>query len=162
MPARLPTPSLQAQADIWSYGVLIWEIASGQDVTRYTPLALTSMPPPEGVRRGAAAAGAGQARAATRRAGGADLHGVRETSSRKQACNANWLNRLVHAQPLPQAEGESGGQAGRPAIAMPRSAPQLARHIFASCTQQEPSLRPNAAQLVEWLRGGKVCDCCAV
>lgn len=45
---------------------------------------------------------------------------------------------------------------------MPPTAPQLARHIFATCTQMDPELRPNAAQLVEWLRGGKVCTCCAV
>lgn len=48
-PAHLPS---FCQADIWSYGVLIWEIVSGQDVTRYAPLAFTRMPAPAGVRRG--------------------------------------------------------------------------------------------------------------
>lgn len=70
----------------------------------------------------------------------------------------------IPSHPLahPQSKDEGGGKGGRPAIAMPPTAPQLARHIFATCTQMDPELRPSAAQLVEWLRGGKVCTCCAV
>ena len=43
------------QADIWSYGVLVWEIASGQDITRYAPLALSRLGG-SGVRLGVEAA----------------------------------------------------------------------------------------------------------
>ncbi len=33
--------SVQSQADIWSFGILIWEIASRADITEYQPLAYT-------------------------------------------------------------------------------------------------------------------------
>ena len=36
-PTPTPTPK---QADIWSYGVLVWELASGQDITHFQPLAM--------------------------------------------------------------------------------------------------------------------------
>lgn len=98
MAHRVPPPG--PQTDVWSFGILAWELSAQQDITRYQPLAVT-------------------------RLGGSS-------------------------------------QASRPTITMPPAAPQLARHIFATCTQMDPELRPNAAQLVEWLRGGKVCSCCAV
>ncbi len=34
----------------------------------------------------------------------------------------------------------------------PPAAPHVARHIFEACTQLEAALRPNAQQVVEWLR----------
>lgn len=37
-----PHPSTTpSQADMWSYGVLVWEIVTGQDITKFQPLALT-------------------------------------------------------------------------------------------------------------------------
>lgn len=34
---------LPFQADIWSFGVLVWEVISGDDITMYQPLALTML-----------------------------------------------------------------------------------------------------------------------
>lgn len=31
------------KADIWSYGVLVWELATGEDITQYPPLATSKM-----------------------------------------------------------------------------------------------------------------------
>lgn len=30
------------RADLWSLGILVWELATGADITRYQPLALTA------------------------------------------------------------------------------------------------------------------------
>jgi hypothetical protein len=29
------------KADIWSYGILIWELISGEDITEYQPLSIS-------------------------------------------------------------------------------------------------------------------------
>ncbi|KAL4424682.1 hypothetical protein ABPG77_004489 [Micractinium sp. CCAP 211/92] len=85
------------KADIWSVGVLCWEIVSGQDITQLEPLAMSRQ--------------------------------------------------------LQAAQGDAPADASA-RVAMPPDAPPLARLIFQSCTQLDPALRPNAAQLVEWLRSG--------
>ncbi|KAL4420423.1 hypothetical protein ABPG75_010079, partial [Micractinium tetrahymenae] len=85
------------KADIWSVGVLCWEIVSGRDITELQPLAM--------------------------------------------------------ARQLQAAQGTQPGGAGD-SLALPPDAPPMARLIFESCTQLDPALRPNAAQLVEWLRAG--------
>lgn len=92
----------------------VWELATGQDITRFTPLAIS--------------------------------------------------RQMQGQQPQPQqgnggpagGAGDSSSSGGGSTPDMPPSAPHAARHIFASCTQLDPTLRPNALQLVEWLRGGKV------
>lgn len=33
------------KADIWSYGVLIWELVSGEDITDFQPLAMSRQVP---------------------------------------------------------------------------------------------------------------------
>jgi hypothetical protein len=48
---------------------------------------------------------------------------------------------------------QAAGQAAAPVVEMSEGAPPVAAHIFAACTQLDPSLRPNAQQVVEWLRG---------
>lgn len=61
------------KADIWSYGVLVWEIVTGEDITDYKPLAVSKQ-----VRGGARLHGAGRGGTAqaskqagrTRRGGG--------------------------------------------------------------------------------------------
>lgn len=50
---RFRTP--QTQADVYAFGVLVWEIVSGADITLYQPLGITAMQAPAP----AAAAGPG-------------------------------------------------------------------------------------------------------
>lgn len=50
-PTPTPTPK---QADIWSYGVLVWELASGQDITRFQPLSMARQ-----IQAGGASGGVG-------------------------------------------------------------------------------------------------------
>lgn len=65
----------------------------------------------------------------------------------------SWFNPRAPSHPACAAQSDAPADAGA-RVAMPPDAPPLARLIFQSCTQLDPALRPNAAQLVEWLRAG--------
>lgn len=40
-PRRLPTKPQPPQADIWSYGIILWELISGEDITTYQPFSIS-------------------------------------------------------------------------------------------------------------------------
>lgn len=79
------------KADIWSYGILIWELVSGRDITEHEPLALT------------------------------------------------------------RARTGPGTPRGKPMTLPPGCSPIAAR-VFAECTRMSPDARPQAQDVVEWLR----------
>ncbi|KAL6772273.1 hypothetical protein ACKKBG_A29590 [Auxenochlorella protothecoides x Auxenochlorella symbiontica] len=49
-PEVLRRERVSAKADMWSYGVLVWEIVTGQDITKFQPLALTRVSEQSGKR----------------------------------------------------------------------------------------------------------------
>ena len=121
------------QADIWSYGVLLWEIVTGEDITRFPSLALTKSTAPEVLF----SAG---------RIGLASTGGCRGCRARIQR-----TARSLHP-PLFLVQTGREDQPASPVVTMGDDAPPTVKHIFEQCTQTSPALRPSALQIIEWLR----------
>lgn len=144
------------QADIWSVGVLCWEVVSGRDVTELQPLAMA---------RQLQAAQVGwvvwiaQALCAAAFSFANFFAFCKFFAGLRHRVPPSQLQPRLGQEPDPAAALPAAVQGPQAACAdnsltLPPDAPPLARLIFESCTQMDPALRPNAAQLVEWLRAG--------
>lgn len=144
---------------MWSFGVLVWELASGADIADYQPLALSSQ-----LAAVAAATAAAGTAGVSCRVGRHDLPALAAVKVIDQlklcslcAAECALLAALsAWQQPPAPAVAAGGGEAGEGeaarVVVMPGDAPPVAARIFAACTQLEPGLRPSAQQVVEWLR----------
>ncbi len=66
--------------------------------------------------------------------------------------NSNGGDNSSSKDAKPAQGGEHGSDNGALLMELPPGCPRVAAHIFQQCTQLDPSQRPSAAQLVEWLR----------
>lgn len=143
------------KADIWSYGVLIWELISGQDITELQPLAIARQ-----VQVGPALLHVKSHLLGPRRCGiglGPDRHvGHPFGCLRHEFADARRGGKRIegggvrlNGRALSAAQGFR--QHG-PTLELPRIAPAIAAHLFVQCTHMDPDLRPSAGQIVEWLR----------
>ncbi len=128
--------------------MLCWEIVSGQDITQLEPLAMSRQ------LQGAQVGLAVDKQVWSIVSSGLHLWpGCWAGTFHASVQRRKLVPTGAPSQPACAAQGDQPANAST-RVAMPPDAPPLARLIFQSCTQLDPALRPNAAQLVEWLRSG--------